>query len=136
MKRRGEIMKISEKLKLYRVKNNFTQTQIAAALGIDRSTYSYYELGKTVPSVGMLSKIAKIFNTDVFDLLEGEQTVEHMNTSGSSYSAAGEKNFSSATLSGAEKELVILFRQLDESSKNELIKRAETLKEKQYENME
>ena len=54
-------MKISEKLKLYRVKNNFTQTQIAAALGIDRSTYSYYELGKTVPSVGMLSKIAKIF---------------------------------------------------------------------------
>lgn len=59
-----------------------------------------------------------------------------MNTSGSSYSAAGEKNFSSATLSGAEKELVILFRQLDESSKNELIKRAETLKEKQYENME
>ena len=129
-------MKISEKLKLYRVKNNFTQTQIAAALGIDRSTYSYYELGKTVPSVGMLSKIAKIFNTDVFDLLEGEQTVEHMNTSGSSYSAAGEKNFSSATLSGAEKELVILFRQLDESSKNELIKRAEALKEKQYENME
>ena len=129
-------MKISEKLKLYRVKNNFTQTQIAAALGIDRSTYSYYELGKTVPCVGMLSKIAKIFNTDVFDLLEGEQTVEHMNTSGSSYSAAGEKNFSSATLSGAEKELVILFRQLDESSKNELIKRAETLKEKQYENME
>lgn len=52
-------MKISEKLKLYRVKNNFTQTQIAAALGIDRSTYSYYELGKTVPSVGMLSKSQK-----------------------------------------------------------------------------
>lgn len=133
----GEIMKINENLKQCRLKHNFTQTQIAAALGIDRSTYSYYELGKTVPSIGMLTKIAKIFNTDVFELLDGEKNFEHMNNSGSSYSGLqNDKPLSSATLSGAEKVLVLLFRQLDESSKNELLKRAETLREKQYEDIE
>lgn len=130
-------MPINEKLKYYRAKNNFTQTQVSVALGIDRSTYSYYELGKTIPSINMLSKIAKLFNIGIFDLLDAEKGSDHL--SSTTYNPGyltGEKPLSSATLDGAEKDLLLLFRQLDEGNKLELIKKAENLKEKQYSNIE
>ena len=120
-------MAINEKLKYYRAKNNFTQTQVSAALGIDRSTYSYYELGKTIPSINMLSNIAKLFNVAIFDLLDTEK--------GSGY-YSGERPLSSATLDREEKDLLLLFRQLDDGNKIELIKKAEALKERQYSNIE
>ena len=36
-----------KKLKRLRENFNLTQQQVAEALGIDRSTYAYYELGRT-----------------------------------------------------------------------------------------
>lgn len=130
-------MAINEKLKYYRAKNNFTQTQVSAALGIDRSTYSYYELGKTIPSINMLSNIAKLFNVAIFDLLDTEKGSEHL--SSTTYNPgyySGERPLSSATLDREEKDLLLLFRQLDDGNKIELIKKAEALKERQYSNIE
>ena len=130
-------MAINEKLKYYRAKNNFTQTQVSAALGIDRSTYSYYELGKTIPSINMLSNIAKLFNVAFFDLLDTEKGSDHL--SSTTYNPgyySGERPLSSATLDREEKDLLLLFRQLDDGNKIELIKKAEALKERQYSNIE
>ncbi len=130
-------MAINEKLKYYRAKNNFTQTQVSAALGIDRSTYSYYELGKTIPSINMLSNIAKLFNVEIFDLLDTEKGSDHL--SSTTYNPgyySGERPLSSATLDREEKDLLLLFRQLDDGNKIELIKKAEALKERQYSNIE
>ncbi len=130
-------MAINEKLKYYRAKNNFTQTQVSAALGIDRSTYSYYELGKTIPSINMLSNIAKLFNVAIFDLLDTEKGSDHL--SSTTYNPgyySGERPLSSATLDREEKDLLLLFRQLDDGNKIELIKKAEALKERQYSNIE
>ena len=130
-------MAINEKLKYYRAKNNFTQTQVSAALGIDRSTYSYYELGKTIPSINMLSNIAKLFNVAIFDLLDTEKGSDHL--SSTTYKPgyySGERPLSSATLDREEKDLLLLFRQLDDGNKIELIKKAEALKERQYSNIE
>lgn len=130
-------MAINEKLKYYRAKNNFTQTQVSAALGIDRSTYSYYELGKTIPSINMLSNIAKLFNVAIFDLLDTEKGSDHL--SSTAYNPgyySGERPLSSATLDREEKDLLLLFRQLDDGNKIELIKKAEALKERQYSNIE
>ena len=130
-------MAINEKLKYYRAKNNFTQTQVSAALGIDRSTYSYYELGKTIPSINMLSIIAKLFNVAIFDLLDTEKGSDHL--SSTTYNPgyySGERPLSSATLDREEKDLLLLFRQLDDGNKIELIKKAEALKERQYSNIE
>lgn len=130
-------MAINEKLKYYRAKNNFTQTQVSAALGIDRSTYSYYELGKTIPSINMLSNIAKLFNVAIFDLLDTEIGSDHL--SSTTYNPgyySGERPLSSATLDREEKDLLLLFRQLDDGNKIELIKKAEALKERQYSNIE
>ena len=130
-------MAINEKLKYYRAKNNFTQTQVSAALGIDRSTYSYYELGKTIPSINMLSNIAKLFNVAIFALLDTEKGSDHL--SSTTYNPgyySGERPLSSATLDREEKDLLLLFRQLDDGNKIELIKKAEALKERQYSNIE
>lgn len=130
-------MAINEKLKYYRAKNNFTQTQVSAALGIDRSTYSYYELGKTIPSINMLSNIAKLFNVAIFDLLDTEKGSDHLSlTTYNPGYYSGERPLSSATLDREEKDLLLLFRQLDDGNKIELIKKAEALKERQYSNIE
>ena len=130
-------MAINEKLKYYRAKNNFTQTQVSAALGIDRSTYSYYELGKTIPSINMLSNIAKLFNVAIFDLLDTEKGSDHL--SSTTYNPgyySGERPLSSATLDREEKDLLLLFRPLDDGNNIELIKKAEALQERQYSNIE
>ena len=63
---------ISEKLKLLRTKMGLTQSDIARAIGVERSTYTYYELGKTLPDWPTIKKLAKIFNINYYDLLEDQ----------------------------------------------------------------
>ena len=58
-------MGLGEKLKLLRKQCAFTQQQISDALGIDRSTYAYYESNTTQPNVEALKKLAQIFNVSV-----------------------------------------------------------------------
>lgn len=59
---------IAKNLKFFRNYLSITQEEIADKLSIDRSTYSYYELGRTVPSIFALIKIAEMFDVAV-DLL-------------------------------------------------------------------
>lgn len=58
------------KLKYYRESCELSQQQIANALNVDRSTYTYYETGKTTPSASTLLKLAKIFNVPCSIFLE------------------------------------------------------------------
>ena len=53
---------LGEKLRELRESYDLSQNQVAAALNIDRSTYTNYELDKTRPSLEMLVKLAHIFN--------------------------------------------------------------------------
>lgn len=62
---------ISYWLKFYRHECGLTQQQVADRLKIERSTYTYYETGKTKPDIGTLIKIAKVFNISYTKLLEG-----------------------------------------------------------------
>lgn len=47
-------------LKIYRKNSLLTQQQVADALNINRTTYTYYETGKTEPSIDTLHKLIKI----------------------------------------------------------------------------
>ena len=62
---------ISYWLKYYRHECGLTQQQVADRLKIERSTYTYYETGKTKPDINTLIKIAKVFNINYTQLLEG-----------------------------------------------------------------
>jgi len=60
---------LGKAFKILRKQCNLTQKQVAEALHINRSTYAYYESGATEPDLKSISKLAKIFNVDVNDLL-------------------------------------------------------------------
>lgn len=53
---------LGEKLRELRENYDLSQNQVAAALNIDRSTYTNYELDKTRPNLETLVKLAHIFN--------------------------------------------------------------------------
>ena len=53
-----------------------TQEDIAKLLGISRSGYTYYETGKTVPSVEVLQKLSAIYNTTI-DVIVGNPIREN-----------------------------------------------------------
>ncbi len=56
---------VSEMLKKVRKEHNLNQQNIADMLGVDRSTYTFYETGKTCPSLPTMIKLAKIYNCTV-----------------------------------------------------------------------
>ncbi len=64
---------ISDKIRKLREERKFTQQQIADSLNIDRSTYAYYELGKTKPDVYTVMKLSKIFNVSYAEILSDER---------------------------------------------------------------
>lgn len=53
---------LNQKLKYLRSLEKIPQSMLAEILQIDRSTYSYYESGKTTPNVYMLYAIARIYD--------------------------------------------------------------------------
>lgn len=61
---------LAERLKYFRKKSNLTQQQVADALGMNRSTYAYYETGTTRPKINTLQSLARLYNTNVDLLLD------------------------------------------------------------------
>ena len=70
---------LSKQLRHLRGYNAVTQREIADALCIDRSTYAYYELGETQPSLLMLVRLAKHYDVTT-DYLLGIQPEEKQPT--------------------------------------------------------
>ena len=56
-------------LKTYRKNCSLTQQQVADALNINRTTYTYYESGKTEPSIETLHKLCRIFGISYDDIM-------------------------------------------------------------------
>lgn len=61
-------------LRQLRRMNGLTQNTVAKALGIDRSTYAYYELGKTRPDYETLIKISNLYDVNLRFLLGQSDT--------------------------------------------------------------
>lgn len=55
---------------LRKEKIGYTQQQVADYLQISRSTYTYYETGKTEPDLENIKKLAKLFGVSVEELLD------------------------------------------------------------------
>ena len=58
-----------ERLAGHRAERGLTQTQMAGKLGISRSTYANYEVGKRTPDLWMLIKIADVFTCSLDELV-------------------------------------------------------------------
>ena len=64
-----EIQKLAASLRLLREEHEYTQQQVADAVGIDRSTYTAYEVAKNMPNVFILDCIAGLYKISVDDIL-------------------------------------------------------------------
>ena len=53
---------LSKMLRAVRLACGFSQHNVAMALEVNRSTYTYYEVGRTMPDVPTLKKLADIFS--------------------------------------------------------------------------
>ncbi len=62
-------MTLAESLKEIRKKFNMTQDEVALFLGVSRSGYTYYETGKSEPSIDTLKKLATIYDITVDEIL-------------------------------------------------------------------
>lgn len=87
-------------LKEIRKQNGTTQVSLAKFLGIDQTTYSGYETGKSNPDINTLIKIANYFNISL-DYLCGRQN---------------KSLIFADSLSKNKKELINLIKDLDDDS--------------------
>lgn len=114
---------INERLRELRIKSGYTQYQIAKILNIDRSTYSYYEIGKTMPDINVLLKLSRIFNIPINEMLADEDVPENVADSGmKSHYYHSKKNASHIyELSSKEKDLVGAFRVCSQEDQNDVM---------------
>ena len=115
---------INERLRELRIKSGYTQSQIAKILNIDRSTYSYYEIGKTMPDLSALVTLAKIFNISLNELLadETKHAAVVADSGAKNEFFEGKKNSSHIyELSREEKELIGMFRSFPEEQQKKVL---------------
>ncbi len=75
-------MAICDQLKKVRNDHGLKQHEVAVLLGIDRSTYAFYETGKTYPSPESIIKLADAYNVTVGYLLGVEENNPSFKTKG------------------------------------------------------
>ncbi|MBQ6381480.1 MAG: helix-turn-helix transcriptional regulator [Clostridia bacterium] len=107
---------VSKTLKTLRKSNGFTQKQIADKLNIDRSTYSYYELGKINPSISSMVTLADLYGISLDEMV-------HFDEAGSVSTAASPvSGYEGApVLSEDEKKLIASYRQLSTAAKEDVL---------------
>ncbi len=118
---------LHNRLKAYRKANGLTQHQVATALGIDRSTYTYYETGRSQPSYNQLTILSRIYNIHVGDFLENEtpvysvadKPVSEKNAPEDSEAVSNEMTL--GTLTREEQDLILKFRLYSKKQKTELL---------------
>ena len=115
-------MLLGERLRFLRTKNGFTQKQVSEALSIDRSTYTYYEIGKTNPDVHMLRKLSHLYNVSIDYLLENKVGLSAVNQSSDTYRVStADLIEDSDVLTNLEKQMLINFRLIQEKEKLDIV---------------
>lgn len=67
-----EKLKVAATLRKYRVENGLSQQKVADMLGIDRSTYSYYETGKVCPSFFQMMTLFRLYQVTAETFMANE----------------------------------------------------------------
>ena len=71
--------KVSEFIKEVRTKNNLTQEKFADKYGVTYQAVSKWENGKNIPDISILKKICDDYNTNINDLLNGNNNKNKKN---------------------------------------------------------
>lgn len=121
---------INERLKAVRKSSGLSQQNVADYLGLDRTTYTYYEMGTTCPSVATFTKLAQLYKTTVAYLIC--ETDSPKRECDDAQPRVAEEHDFLKTITKEEKVLISLYRALDEEDKKALLKKLNPNK-KRYE---
>lgn len=128
-------MKFGERLRKLRKQMDMTQEQVAKNLNIVRSTYAYYETGKTCPDFNTVVRLAHLFNVTTDYLLDADTTLNVLHDSSTpAYMTSSQKNLGSEwSLRESEQKLIIAFRYLDRETQLSFLNKVEAAASEQYE---
>ena len=104
--------------KKLRSEKRLSQQQVADFLHMDRSTYAYYEVGQTKPTIDFLAGLAQLYGMRLCDLLHDDMPVEKPR------SRSGMKI---SQLERDEQTLVVLYRAGSAAQRDALLARAKEL---------
>ncbi len=109
---------VGESLRNVRKEHNLKQKDIAEAIGIDRSTYSFYETGKTNPPIETMCALAKIYNVTIGYLIGKEANNPELRERANAVSAGVDPI---AMLKKDEQLLLMYYRIADDESKKKIL---------------
>lgn len=112
------------RLRALRRNADLTQAQMAAAVGVERSAWSYYENG-VMPKLAVLNRIAAVFKVPLSDLLDHAESPAL--SLGSDDKFVNDNDISLfQQLSDEEKMLILKFRTASEKEQEALLKALKT----------
>ena len=108
--------------------------QVADALNIERSTYTYYETGKTHPDLNAIVKIAKIYSVTLDYLLVGDNSRARVASPDAEYHTRVfdipcDTDF--MNLNPQEKNLIMYFRLISQEKRDEFMQMIKNESEEQ-----
>ena len=65
------MMNLNEALRILRIRAGLTQKQLADMLELDRSSYTYYETGKSMPTLPAFKRLSNLYGVSM-DTMMGE----------------------------------------------------------------
>lgn len=68
----------SERLKMLRKERGLSQEELAARLDVSPGSVGNWEIGSNMPHLKVMTKIAALFDVDVFYLWKGEESSRHV----------------------------------------------------------
>ena len=107
-----------EKLRFIRKNCGLTQTQVAQALGVDRTTYGGYENGRTEPNLITIVKLSQIFRVEPTAILPSEGDELNLKDINENSDTIAKPIYS---LTKNEQALLISFRALSDKGKKRLL---------------
>ena len=66
---RTEECRVGARIRLLRLEKNMPQRQLAAKIGVDRTSLSSYEHSKRTPDIFILCRMADVFEVSLDDLV-------------------------------------------------------------------
>ena len=76
-------MSLQKNIKAFRLKQGLTQAELAAKLGVDRSSVTQWETGVTTPRMKVITKLSTLFNTTPSVLISDSSALTKLPISGS-----------------------------------------------------
>lgn len=108
------------KIKILRENRGLTQKQLADLLGIERSTYSYYESGRILPSVPIIIRLSELYLVSCDYIIKNNVKCKNMSNINDLTNEACTK----------ERELLCYFRMIPTNIQNEIMDAMKTVVKK------